>query len=153
MHLLLVRSGLYRRRSLRVNTNYSLVTRCCAKQDGFVLRCLSPCSVCKTLLMCTQREIIQNALLRSAKLGPWQKKKQQLKMCVLFPFRNFLLFSLCSFFHSNRTNKGALYVSLIQDVIFRFFVFSSSVACWVCSITCRRTRLSRLPGSPIILLG
>ena len=43
----------------------------------------------KTLLMCTQREILQNDLLRSAKLGPWQKEKQQLKMGVLFYFSVF----------------------------------------------------------------
>ena len=27
-------------------SKYSLVTRCCAKQEELVLRCLSPCSVC-----------------------------------------------------------------------------------------------------------
>ena len=41
------------------------------------------------MLMCTQREILQNDLLRSAKLGPWQKEKQQLKMGVLFYFSVF----------------------------------------------------------------
>ena len=106
-----------------------------------------------TLSMCTQLEILQNDLLRSAKLGPWQKKSSNWRCAFFSLFGIFCCFPLCSFFYSNRTNKGALYVSLIQDVIFRFFVFSSSVACWVCSITCRRTRLSRLPGSPIILLG
>ena len=66
--------------------------------------------------MCTQREILQNDLLRSAKLGPWQKEKQQLKMGVLFYFFGIInytiilfsvVFSLCSFFFY-RTNKGAL---------------------------------------------
>ena len=57
--------------------------------------------------MCTQREILQNDLLRSAKLGPWQKEKQQLKMGVLFYFPVFsVVFSLCSFFY--QTNEGAL---------------------------------------------
>ena len=41
------------------------------------------------MLMCTQREILQNNLLRSAKLGPWQKEKQQLKMGVLLYFSVF----------------------------------------------------------------
>ena len=51
--------------------------------------------------MCTQREILQNDLLRSAKLGPWQKEKQQLKMGVLFYFSVFsVVFSLRSFFFS-----------------------------------------------------
>ena len=59
--------------------------------------------------MCTQREILQNDLLRPAKLGPWQKEKQQLKMGVLFYFSVFsVVFSLRSFFFY-RTNKGALY--------------------------------------------
>ena len=57
--------------------------------------------------MCTQREILQNDLLRSAKLGPWQKEKQQLKMGVLFYFSVFsVVFPLGSFFY--RTNEGAL---------------------------------------------
>ena len=29
-----------------------LVTRCCAKQDELVLRCLSPCSVCILVRVC-----------------------------------------------------------------------------------------------------
>ena len=59
--------------------------------------------------MCTQREILQNDLLRSAKLGPWQKEKQQLKMGVLFYFSVFsVVFPYVRFFY--RTNKGVLSV-------------------------------------------
>ena len=47
--------------------------------------------------MCTQLEILQNDLLRSAKLGPWQKKKQQLKMGVLFSVFSDV-FYLCYFY-------------------------------------------------------
>ena len=53
--------------------------------------------------MCTQREILQNDLLRSAKLGPWQKEKQQLKMGALFHFSVFsVVFPLCSFFYQTK---------------------------------------------------
>ena len=62
-----------------------------------------------TLLMCTQREILQNDLLRSAKLGPWQKEKQQLKMGVLFHFFGiFRCFSLCSFFSTGQIRVRSL---------------------------------------------
>ena len=58
--------------------------------------------------MCTQREILQNDLLRPAKLGPWQKEKQQLKMGVLFYFFGIFrcFFPMFVFFY--RTIKGAL---------------------------------------------
>ena len=56
-----------------------------------------------TLLMCTQREILQNDLLRSAKLGPWQKEKQQLKMGVLFYFSVFpVVFPVYSLFSTGQ---------------------------------------------------
>ena len=59
--------------------------------------------------MCTQREILQNDLLRSAKLGPWQKEKQQLKMGVLFYFSVFsVVFPYVRFSFFYQTRKGAL---------------------------------------------
>ena len=67
----------------------------------------------KTLLMCTQREILQNDLLRSAKLGPWQKEKQQLKMGVLFYFSVFsVVFPPYSFFFFLPDKKRC---SLVSD--------------------------------------
>ena len=51
----------------------------------------------KTQLMCTQREILQNDLLRSAKLGPWQKKAATEDGRSFYLFGIFSCFSLCSF--------------------------------------------------------
>ena len=70
--------------------------------------------------MCTQREILQNDLLRSAKLGPWQKEKQQLKMGVLFYFSVFsVVFSICSFFLPDK--KGCSLFGMNYKTIRRNF--------------------------------
>ena len=56
--------------------------------------------------MCTQREILQNDLLRSAKLGPWQKKAATEDGRSFSLFGSFCYFSLfVRLFY--QTNKGA----------------------------------------------
>ena len=72
----------------------------------------------------TKAGFLQNDLLRSAKLGPWQKEKQQLKMGVLFLFSVFcVVFPLCSFFYW--TNRGVLLAELI-------WVRLTPTACFSC---------------------